>query len=200
MISTLPELPKDLPRPFGDGAASHLHGISLPHFELPATNGARIDLGAIPGRIVIYIYPMTGIPGVPLPDGWVSIPGAAGCTPQSCGFRDHHSELKTLAASVFGLSAQTSAYQKEARERLHLPFELLSDSNLRLKQLLGLPTFTVAGMELYKRLTLVVENNQIQKVFYPVFPPGENADDVLAWLRQNAQLGTVGDAPKTARP
>lgn len=116
---------------------------------------------------------MTGIPGVPLPDGWVSIPGAAGCTPQSCGFRDHYSELKTLAASVFGLSAQTSAYQKEARDRLHLPFELLSDSNLRLKQLLALPTFSVAGMELYKPLTLVVENNRIQKVFYPVFPPAK---------------------------
>lgn len=199
MNNSLPEMPKDLPRPIDDGAAAHLQGIGLPHVELPATNGARIHFGAIPGRVVIYVYPMTGIPGVPLPEGWVDIPGAAGCTPQSCGFRDHYATLRMLDTVVFGLSAQTSAHQKEARDRLHLPFELLSDSKLRLKQLLGLPTFTVAGVELYKRLTLVVENNRIQKVFYPVFPPGENADEVLAWLRQNAQLGAAGDAPIAAR-
>jgi peroxiredoxin len=200
MSTNLSELPKDLPRPIDDGAASHLQGTSLPKLVLPATNYANIDLAAIAGHFVIYIYPMTGRPGVPLPDGWDDIPGARGCTPQSCSFRDHYSELKTLNISVFGLSAQTTEYQKEARDRLHLPFELLSDSGHRLKQLLRLPTFVVADMELYKRLTLVVENGRIQKVFYPVFPPDQNAGDVLAWLRQNAQLGAVGDAPKAARP
>ena len=194
------ELPKDLPRPVDDGAASHLEGMTLPKIRLAATNGVSVDLAGIQGRVVIYIYPMTGRPGVALPDGWDGIPGARGCTPQSCAFRDHHSELKSLEASVFGLSAQTTDYQKEARDRLHLPFELLSDSELRLKQALGLPTFEVAGMELYKRLTLIAESGRIQKVFYPVFPPDRNADDVLAWLRQNAQQGAAGDAPQAARP
>jgi peroxiredoxin len=186
MSTTLFDLPKDLPRPADDGAASHLCGMSLPTAVLPATNGANVELAAIPGRFVIYIYPMTGRPGVPLPDGWDGIPGARGCTPQSCSFRDHYHELKALNTSVFGLSTQSTEYQQEARDRLHLPFELLSDSGICLKPLLGLPTFTVAGMELYKRLTLIVANSRIQKVFYPVFPPDRNADDVLAWLRQNA--------------
>jgi len=200
MNTNFSELPKDLPRPIDDGAASHLQGIKLPNVALAATNGAIVDLGAIPGRFVVYVYPMTGRPGVPLPDGWDGIPGARGCTPQSCAFRDHYSELKSLNALVFGLSTQTTDYQKEAKDRLHLPFELLSDSGHRLKQLLGLPTFDVAGMELYKRLALIVENGRIQKVFYPVFPPDQNAADVVAWLRQNAQLGAAGDAPKAARP
>lgn len=178
------ELPKDLPRPVDDGAASHLSGMSLPKLVLPATDDANVDLAAIPGRFVIYIYPMTGRPGVPLPDGWDGIPGARGCTPQSCSFRDHYLELKSLNTLVFGLSAQTTKYQKEARYRLHLPFELLSDSALRLKPLLRLPTFTVARMELFRRLTLVVENGRIKKVFYPVFPPDKSADEVLAWLRR----------------
>jgi peroxiredoxin len=194
------ELPKDLPCPIDDGAANHLRGTSLPTSALPATNGAIVDLAAIPGRFVIYIYPMTGRPGVPLPDGWDGIPGARGCTPQSCSFRDHFAELNALNTSVFGLSTQTTEYQKEARDRLHLPFELLSDNALTLKKLLRLPTFTVAGMELYKRLTLIIENGRIQKVFYPVFPPDQNAEDVLAWLRQNAQQSAAGDAPKAARP
>jgi len=194
------ELPKDLPRPVDDGAASHLERMTLPKIPLAATNGTTVDLAGIQGRVVIYIYPMTGRPGLALPDGWDGIPGARGCTPQSCAFRDHYSELTSLETSVFGLSAQTTDYQKEARDRLHLPFELLSDSQLRLKQVLSLPTFKVAGMELYKRLTLIAENGRIQKVFYPVFPPDRNADDVLAWLRQNAQLGAAGDAPQAARP
>lgn len=199
MTTDFSELPKDLPRPIDDGAANHLQGMSLPTTALPATNGAIIDLAAIPGRFVIYIYPMTGRPGVPLPDGWDSIPGARGCTPQSCSFRDHFSELNALNTSVFGLSTQTTDYQKEARDRLHLPFELLSDSGLTLKKLLRLPTFTVAGMELYKRLTLIIENGRIQKVFYPVFPADQNAEDVLAWLR-NAQQSAAEDAPKAAHP
>jgi peroxiredoxin len=199
MSTNVTELPKDLPRPVDDGAASHLQGMKLPKIVLTATNGATVDLGGIPGRFVLYVYPMTGRPDVPLPDGWDGIPGARGCTPQSCSFRDHYSELKTLNASVFGLSTQTTDYQKKARDRLHLPFELLSDSRHRLKQLLRLPTFSVAGMELYKRLALIVENGQIKKVFYPVFPPDKNAADVIAWLRQNAQLGAAGDAPQAAR-
>lgn len=200
MSTNLSELPKDLPRPINDDAANHLLGMSLPKLALPATNGAIVDLAAIPGRFVIYIYPMTGRPGVPLPDGWDGIPGARGCTPQSCGFRDHFAELKALNTSVFGLSTQTTEYQKEARDRLHLPFELLSDSGHRLKKLLRLPTFAVAGVELYKRLTLVIENGRIQKVFYPIFPPDRNAADVVAWLRLDAEQGAAGGAPKAVRP
>jgi peroxiredoxin len=143
---------------------------------------------------------MTGRPGVPLPNGWEGIPGARGCTPQCCSFRDHFAELNALNTSVFGLSTQTTEYQKEVRERLHLPFELLSDSGHSLKTLLRLPTFTVAGVELYKRLTLIVEDGRIQKVFYPVFPPDQNAEEVLTWLQQNAQEAAAGDAPKAERP
>lgn len=199
MSTNLSELPKDLPRPVDDGAASHLQGMKMPTVALPTTNGATVDLGGIPGRFVLYVYPMTGRPGVPLPDGWDGIPGARGCTPQSCSFRDHYAELTSLNTSVFGLSAQATDYQKEARDRLHLPFELLSDSGYRLKRLLRLPTFNVTDMELYKRLALIVENGRIRKVFYPVFPPDQNAADVLAWLRQSAQPGAAGDAPKAAR-
>ena len=200
MSSNLSELPEDLPRPVDDGATLHLHGMKLPDVTLAATNGANVDLGAIPGRFVLYVYPMTGRPGVPLPDGWDGIPGARGCTPQSCAFRDHYSELKSLNTSVFGLSTQTTDYQKEARDRLHLPFELLSDSAHRLKRQLRLPTFNAGGMELYKRLALIVENGKIQKVFYPVFPPDQSAADVVNWLRQNTQPGAAGDPPAAARP
>ncbi len=157
--------------------------MALPAVVLPATDGASVDLSRIAGRVVIYVYPMTGRPGRALPEGWDGIPGARGCTPQSCAFRDHYAELKALNTAVFGLSTQDTDYQKEARDRLHLPFELLSDSAHRLKELLRLPTFAVAGMELYKRLTLVADDGRISKVFYPVFPPDRNAGDVLAWLR-----------------
>jgi peroxiredoxin len=152
------------------------------------------------GRWVIYIYPMTGRPDAFLPDGWDEIPGARGCTPQACSFRDHYAELKSLDSGVFGLSAQTTQDQREARDRLHLPFQLLSDSSLRLKDALRLPTFTVAGMELYKRLTLIAENGLIKKVFYPVFPPDRNAEDVLAWLREHVQSGAAGHTSQAARP
>ncbi len=187
--TSLSELPKDLPRPVDDGAASHLEGMALPKVTFPATDGASVDLSRIRGRVVIYVYPMTGRPGVPLPDRWEQIPGARGCTPQSCAFRDHYSELESLNTAVFGLSTQSTDYQREARDRLHLPFQLLSDGDLRLKQLLRLPTFVVAGMELYKRTTLIAEDGRIRKVFYPVFPPDRNADDVVAWLREYARQG-----------
>jgi peroxiredoxin len=191
-------LPEDLPPPIDDGAASHLQGRRFPQLLLDATDGSRIDLATIPGRSVIYIYPMTGRPGVPLPKGWLGIPGAPGCTSQSCSFRDHHSELKALDARVFGLSAQDTEQQKEARERLHLPFELLSDSRHRLKELLDLPSFNVDGLELYKRLTLVIEDGFIQKVFYPVFPPDLNVVEVITWLKHRAPPGVAGHAPGVA--
>jgi peroxiredoxin len=176
------ELPKDLPVPVDDGAADHLTGLSLPPIVLPATDGTDVDLATVPGCCVIYVYPMTGRPGVPAPDGWDVIPGARGCTPQACSFRDHFAALQALHCGVFGLSAQTSEYQREARDRLHLPYQLLSDSDLQLKELLRLPTFTAGGMELYKRLTMIVEDGRIVKVFYPVFPPDRNVDEVLTWL------------------
>ncbi len=179
-------LPHDLPRPVDDGAAAHLEGAMLPDVALPATDGQRVHLATLPGRFVLYIYPMTGRPGVPLPDNWDAIPGARGCTAQACSFRDHHAELQSLNVGVFGLSVQSTEDQREARDRLHLPFQLLSDSALQLKRLLRLPTFTAGGREFYKRLTLIVENGRIVKVFYPVFPPDRNADDVLAWLRGHA--------------
>ena len=177
-------LPEGLPVPVDDGAAAHLEGMRLPDLSLPATDGGPVNLAALRGRQVIYVYPMTGRPGVALPDGWDEIPGARGCTPQSCAFRDHHAELQAAGAGVFGLSTQPTDYQREARDRLHLPFQLLSDSALRLKALLRLPTFTAAGMELYRRLTMIVSDGTIEKVFYPVFPPDRNAADVLDWLKR----------------
>ncbi|MGH8671374.1 MAG: peroxiredoxin [Burkholderiales bacterium] len=200
MSTNLSQLPENLPVPVDDGAAARLEGSLLPDLALLKTDGATIILADLKGQWVIYIYPMTGRPDVPLPDGWDGVPGARGCTPQSCGFRDHYAELKALKTGVFGLSAQTTEYQREARDRLHLPFELLSDSSLKLKSALRLPTFNVAGMELFKRLTLVAENGRIKKVFYPVFPPDRNADEVLAWLRADAQPGAPEDSPQAMRP
>ncbi len=182
---SLTDLPDNLPKPEDDGAADHLPSQPLPEIELPATDGSRIAISQLPGLVVYYIYPMTGRPDTPLPDNWDEIPGARGCTPQSCGFRDHHAEIQQLHAQVYGLSVQPTDYQQEAQTRLHLPFELLSDGKLQLKQALQLPTFEVAGMELYKRITLIAKDGVIVKHFYPVFPPGENASDVLTWLEQN---------------
>ena len=133
---------------------------------------------------VVYCYPMTGRPDRDLPQGWDEIPGARGCTPQSCSFRNHHAELGELCARVFGLSTQSTGYQRETVGRLHLPFELLSDEDLAFAGALSLPTFEADGMILIKRLTLVLEDGRIEKVFYPVFPPGKNVDEVLAWLRR----------------
>ncbi len=172
-----------IPAPTDDGAAHHLVGTRLPPVALPGTDGTLIDLSALPGRTVVYAYPRTGRPGVDNPDGWDMIPGARGCSPQSCAFRDHFAELRRLgAAHLFGLSTQDTAYQTEAWTRLHLPFPLLSDARLALTHALRLPTMTVAGMVLLCRLTLVIDAGQITHVFYPVFPPDRNAADVMAWL------------------
>jgi peroxiredoxin len=176
-------LPADLPVPHDDGAARHLTGRKLPALALAATDGSRVDLSKLRGRTVVYIYPRTGVPGQASPDGWDQIPGARGCTPQSCAFRDHFAELKQLGvAHLYGLSTQDTAYQSEAVERLHLPFPLLSDQNLELARALELPTFTVAGMTLLKRMAWVIDDGAISKVFYPVFPPDKNAEEVIAWL------------------
>lgn len=174
-----------LPRPQDDGAAAHLAGAVLPPVALAATDGESVDLSRLPGRTVVYAYPRTGRPGVPNPDGWDLIPGARGCSPQSCAFRDHFAELRALGvARVFGLATQDTAYQAEAAGRLHLPFPLLSDAALALTRALRLPTFEVAGMTLLKRITLVVDDGRVTKVFYPVFPPDANAGEVVGWLRR----------------
>ena len=178
-------LPDGLPVPADDGAAGHLPGRAVPGLSLPATDGRLVALDALGGgRAVIYVYPMTGRPGVDLPPGWDDIPGARGCTPESCGFRDHHAELLAAgAAQVFGLSSQSSDYQREAVDRLHLPFAMLSDEQLALAGALGLPTFTAGGTTLYRRLTMIVSDGVIEHVFYPVFPPDRHARQVLDWLR-----------------
>ena len=181
-------LPADIPAPQDDGAARHLTGLKLPPVALAATDGSQVDLLKLSGRTVVYIYPRTGVPGRPLPEGWNEIPGARGCTPQSCGFRDHFAELERLGvARVFGLSSQDSAYQREAVERLHLPFPVLSDERLELARAIKLPTFKVAGMTLLKRMALVIDDGIITKVFYPVFPPDKNAEEVIAWLRHGSR-------------
>ena len=201
MSKNLSQLPKDLPVPVDDGAASHLEGSLLPNLTLNSTDGASVNLGELSGRWVIYVYPMTGRPDMQLPDGWDGIPGARGCTPQSCSFRDHYAELQALHTGVFGLSVQSTEYQREVRDRLHLPFQMLSDSTLQLKSEMRLPTFPVSGMELFKRLTLITNEGRIEKVFYPVFPPDQNVDEVLVWLRKNAQPGIrAGLAQERASP
>ena len=179
-------LPPNLPEPADDGAADHLRGMPMPGVSLRSTRGRVVDLSALPApRTVIYCYPMTGIPGKPLPAGWDLIPGARGCTPQTCGFRDHQEELRQLKADVFGVSTQTTEYQREMAERLQLRFEILSDSQFALCVALDLPTFEVDGMLLLKRLTMIVREGRIEHVFYPVFPPNESAEQVLRWLRAN---------------
>jgi len=179
-------LPDDLPAPIDDGGARHLTGARLPDIALAATDGAQVSLARLKGRTVVYVYPRTGRPGQPLPDGWDAIPGARGCTPQSCAFRDHFAEIKRLGvAQLYGLSTQTTDYQREAVERLHLPFAILSDADFRLTDALGLPTFETSGMRLIKRMAWIVDDGVITHVFYPVFPPDRNAGDVVAWLTAN---------------
>jgi len=181
-MTSLSELPTDLPEPVDDGACDHLTGMKIPDLALASTQGGEINLSSLCGLTVIYIYPMTGRPDMPLPEGWNHIPGARGCTPQSCSFRDHHEELKHLGAEVFGLSTQSTAYQQEAAERLHLPFALLSDEGLKLVEKLSLPVMQVEGKTLMMRTTLVCDNGVIKKVFYPVFPPDQNVNDVINYL------------------
>jgi peroxiredoxin len=178
-------LPPDLPVPADDGAADHLAGMQSPALTLVDTAGEAIYLNALgDGRTVIYIYPLTGRPGTDLPSGWDAIPGARGCTPEACGFRDHYQELLGAGADrVFGLSSQDSAYQREVVGRLHLPFEMLSDPTLSLSAAVGLPTFEADGITLYKRLTLIIRCGVIEHAFYPIFPPDAHAEQVLAWLR-----------------
>lgn len=176
--------PPGIPVPQDDGAADHLKDARLPDLALTATDGASVNLAKLKGRTVVYIYPRTGVPGVDPPPGWDDIPGARGCTPQSCSFRDHFAQLKGLGvARVFGLSTQDTAYQQEAASRLHLPFAILSDEKLALAKALNLPTFTAAGMTLLKRMAWVVDDGVITKVLYPVFPPDQSAAQVIAWLR-----------------
>jgi peroxiredoxin len=172
-----------IPAPEDDGAARHLFARKLPSVSLPATDGTRIDLSVLPGMVVVFAYPRTGRPGIENPEGWDFIPGARGCTPQSCAFRDLFDELKSLGVQrLFGLSTQHTDYQREAAERLHLPFPILSDEHFRLADALRLPTFSTAGMKLLKRLTLVISDGIIEHVFYPVFPPDKNAAEVAHWL------------------
>ena len=188
-------LPDNLPVPKDDGAARHMVGLRLPDLALPATNGTEVNLSRLAGRTVVYVYPRSGRPGVPmlprtgrpsqpLPTGWDAIPGARGCTPQSCAFRDHYAEIKRLGvAQLYGLSTQDLDYQREAAERLHLPFAILSDVGLKFTRALKLPTFEVDGMTLIKRMAWVIDGGMISHVFYPVFPPDKSAEQVIAWLQ-----------------
>jgi len=179
-------LPPDLPRPVDDGATNHLKGMAMPKILLPSTAGRIVDLSSLPApRTVIYCYPRTGVPGEPLPEGWDMIPGARGCTPQTCGFRDLVEQFRRLRADVFGLSTQTTEYQLEMVHRLDVPFEVLSDAEFRACDALRLPTFQVQGMRLVKRLTLIIRAGRIEHAIYPVFPPNESAEETLRWVRNN---------------
>jgi peroxiredoxin len=185
MASSFP-LPSNLPVPTDDGAARHLPGMRVPAITLASTAGRTVNLaGLSASRTVIYCYPMTGVPGKALPEGWDAIPGARGCTPQTTGFRDHYQEIRESGADVFGLSTQTTEYQREMAERVKIPFEILSDSGFELCDALRLPTFQVDGMRLVKRLTLIIRNGAVEFVFYPVFPPDKSAEQVLDWLQSH---------------
>ncbi|MEQ1635992.1 MAG: peroxiredoxin [Methylococcales bacterium] len=189
----LRSLPNNLPVPLDDGACGHLGGLTLPSVYLPATTGGMINPAHVPGWLVIYCYPMTGQPERPIPEGWIGIPGAAGCTPQACSFRDHYQELQALNVSVIGISTQSPEDQLEAAQRLHLPFALLSDASLQFAQGLGLPLFEADAMRLIKRVTLIIKDGIIQKYFYPVFPPDKNSEEVLVWLhRHNSSAIATG--------
>ena len=184
-MTNLNQLPADLPTPQDDGAADHLVGMSLPSIALSTTTSSQFNLGESKGRLVIYCYPMTGQPNVALPDGWDQIPGARGCTPQSCSFRDHYQELRTLGAEVVGLSVQSTEYQKEMADRLHLPFPVLSDADYQFQKALQLPTFVAAGMTLLKRITLIVNDGVIEAVHYPIFPSDSDPAWVINYLKNN---------------
>jgi peroxiredoxin len=187
--SSFHRFPKGLVAPKDDGAADHLRGLRIPKVRLPSTSSVEIDLAeAANGLLVLYVYPMTGTPGQPLPKGWDEIPGARGCTPESCAFRDHYVELVELGAEVLGLSAQDFEEQREFANRERIAYPLLNDSSLQLAQSLGLPSFEAGPLRLYRRLTLIAQKERIVKVFYPVFPPDTHPMDVIRWLR-NEDLG-----------
>jgi len=183
MAQAYTSLPADLPIPQDDGAADHLAGLPLPSVALPSTAGGEVDLAALKGQTVLYCYPKTGVPDQALPDGWDAIPGARGCTPETCAFRDLFAELTAAgAARVFGLSTQSAAYQQELHGRLHLPFPILSDERLEFTRALRLPTFEAWRGTLIKRITLIIRDGRIEHAFYPIFPPDAHAAEVLAWL------------------
>ena len=188
-LADFTQLPEGLPVPVDDGAADHLRGQPVPGLTLSSTDGESVRLRQLAGeRTVIYVYPMSGRPGVALPPGWDEIPGARGCTTEACDFRDHYRELMDAGASaVYGLSSQDTAYQQEFVERLGLPFPILSDPELLLAQEPGLPTFEVEGQTLYKRITLVITGGLIEHAFYPIFPPNEHATEVLGWLQCSSE-------------
>ncbi len=182
-MSHATSLPDDLPAPDDDAACKHLPGMALPPLALVSTQGAPVRLADLPGRSVVFCYPRTAGPGEPVPADWNTIPGARGCTPESCAFRDLYREFQDLDAEIFGVSAQTPEDQREASGRLHLPYPLLSDRGLAFARALRLPVFTWRDQTWIRRLTLVVRDGTIEHVFYPVFPPHTHADEVLAWLR-----------------
>lgn len=184
-MTNLNQLPQDLPVPLDDGAANHLRGLKLPNVALQSTNGGELNLSIMRGHVVIYCYPMTGRPDVPLPEGWDQIPGARGCTPQSCSFRDHYKDLQLLGAEVVGLSVQTTAYQQEMATRLHLPFAVLSDDKFEFQRELNLPTFEAGGMILLKRLTMIAKDGVIEAVHYPIFPSDSDPIWVMDYLKKN---------------
>jgi peroxiredoxin len=187
VVSDYQQLPSDLPVPHDDGAADHLPGEAMPPLVLRDTRGDEVALDRLgPGRTVVYLYPLSGRPGVDLPGGWDAIPGARGCTPEACGFRDHHADLRAAGAhAVYGLSSQSTEYQAELAARLGLPFSILSDADLALAEALDLPNFEVDGQRLYARLTLIVTDGRIEHAFYPIFPPDQHAAEVLEWLREH---------------
>lgn len=184
-MESLTELPPGLPVPTDDGACAHLRGAQLPPVALPSTAGGCVELSGVAGTVVVFCYPMTGRPGVPLPAGWDLIPGARGCTPQACAFRDAYSDISRAGSGIYGVSTQDTWYQREAASRMHLPFPLLSDAGEEFSRALRLPLLEVEGMRLIKRLTLIAVDGVIRKVFYPVFPPDRNAAEVLQWLRDH---------------
>lgn len=180
--------PRDLPVPEDDGACAHLCNFRIPSLSISTTSGNHIDLSSLPGLTILFCYPRTGAPGEDIPDSWNATPGARGCTPQACGFRDTTEKLYKLGVnSLFGLSTQNTEYQKEAKERLHLPYDLLSDERLKFVEALKLPTFEWDHRRLVKRLALAIEDAHIIKFWYPVFPPDKNAEDVVQWL-ENERL------------
>lgn len=190
VTGTYDQLPDGLPIPVDDGAADHLRGLSVPSIRLPATTGSTLDLADIARNdAVVFIYPRTGQPGVALPDGWDDIPGARGCTPETIGFRDQADGFADLGVAVFGLSSQSADYQRELADRLEVTFPILSDERLQLADALSLPVFQAGGMRLYGRLTLVLRAGRIEHAFYPVFPTDTHAEQVLAWLRAQAETG-----------